>query len=50
MVDKTLMSEGFTSEQVLQLERIVEEGVRKGFADAGLRIDDGASEDEARKK
>ena len=43
------MSDGFSSEQLLQLEAIVEQGVRKGFADAGLRIDDGASEDEARK-
>jgi hypothetical protein len=49
MVDKTLMSDGFSSEELAQLERIVERGVRKGFADAGLRIDDGASEDEARK-
>ena len=49
MVDKTLMSDGFSPEQLLQLEAIVEKGVRKGFADAGLRIDDGASEDEARK-
>lgn len=43
------MSDGFSPEQLLQLEAIVEKGVRKGFADAGLRIDDGADEDEARK-
>lgn len=43
------MTDGFSPEQLLQLEAIVEQGVRKGFADAGLRIDDGASEDEARK-
>ena len=48
MVDKTLMANnGFTPEQLQHLERIVEEGVRKGFADAGLRI--GADEDEARR-
>ncbi len=33
------MNEGFTSEQLHQLEAIVEAGVRKGFADAGLRLD-----------
>lgn len=43
------MSDAFSTEQLAQLEAIVEKGVRKGFADAGLRIDDGASEDEARK-
>jgi hypothetical protein len=43
------MSDGFSPEQLLQLEAIVEQGVRKGFADAGLRIDDGASVDDARK-
>lgn len=43
------MTNGFSPEQLTQLEAIVEKGVRKGFADAGLRIDDGASEDEARR-
>jgi hypothetical protein len=43
------MSDGFSPEQLLQLEAIVEQGVRKGFADAGLRIDDGASVDDARR-
>ena len=49
MVDETLMSDGFSPEQLLQLEAIVEKGVRKGFADAGLRIDDGEDTDEARR-
>ena len=43
------MTDGFSPEQILQLEAIVEKGVRQGFADAGLRIDDGASVDDARK-
>jgi hypothetical protein len=43
------MADAFSPEQLAQLEAIVEKGVRKGFADAGLRIDDGASEDEARR-
>lgn len=43
------MSDAFSPEQLAQLEAIVEKGVRKGFADAGLRIDDGNAEDEARK-
>jgi hypothetical protein len=43
------VTDGFSPEQLLQLEAIVEQGVRKGFADAGLRIDDGASVDDARK-
>ena len=40
---------GFTQEQLSQLEKIVEEGVRKGFADAGLRTDEADQIDEARK-
>ncbi len=43
------MSDGFTPEQRLQLEEIVEVGVRKGLADVGLRVDDGADVDQARK-
>jgi hypothetical protein len=42
------MADAFSPEQLAQLEAIVEKGVRKGFADAGLRIDDGEHEDEAR--
>lgn len=40
---------GFTQEQLGQLEKIVEDGVRKVFADAGLRTDEADQIDEARK-
>jgi hypothetical protein len=43
------MNGSFSPEQLEQLELIVERGVRKGFADAGLRIDDGDQIDEARR-
>lgn len=43
------MSDGFSSEQLHQLEAIVQNGVRKGFADAGLRTDEADQIDEARR-
>lgn len=43
------MSDGFSAEELQQLEAIVEKGVRKGFADAGLRTDEADQIDEARK-
>lgn len=41
--------EGFTQEQLLQLETTVRKAVREEMADAGLRLDDGDHVDEARR-
>lgn len=43
------MNGGFTEEQKRELAAIVEQGVRRGFADAGLRTDEADQIDEARK-
>lgn len=43
------MAETFSAEQLAQLEGIVDKAVRQVFADAGLRVDEGDHEDEARK-
>lgn len=40
---------GFTPEQLRQLKSIVRQAVRDEFSDAGLRLDDGDHQDEARK-
>lgn len=41
--------EGFTPEQLRQLETTVRKAVREEMADAGLRLDDGDHQDEARR-
>jgi hypothetical protein len=43
------MNGGFTDEQKRELAAIVEQGVRRGFADAGLRTDEADQIDEARR-
>ncbi|MBN9347134.1 MAG: hypothetical protein J0I48_13195 [Devosia sp.] len=45
MVDKTLMSDAFSSEQLAQLRAVF----REELADAGLRIDGADHVDEARR-
>lgn len=44
-----MQNEGFSDEQKRDLAAIVETGVRRGFADAGLRTDEADQIDEARK-
>lgn len=39
----------FTAAQIAQLESVVDKTVRRVFADAGLRVDEGDHEDEARR-
>lgn len=43
------MNGGFTEEQKRELAAIVEQGVRRGFAEAGLRTDEADQIDDARK-
>lgn len=41
--------EGFSPEQLAQLEATVRKAVREEMADAGLRLDDATNQDEARR-
>jgi hypothetical protein len=42
------MSDALPPEQLLQIEAVVRRAVREEIADAGLRLDDAAHQDEAR--